>query len=139
MSPQMLAVVNEAEHAVGRLPQIAIATEHLFHGGMYARTVRIPAQSVITGTLLNIPTILIIHGNAKVLTNAGWIEIEGYAVLPGSAGRKQAFVALSTVEMTMVFPTQAKTVEDAERECTDEFEKLISRRSDSDIVVVTEE
>jgi hypothetical protein len=122
------------------VPQCELQTEHLFHGGMYARTIRIPSGVVLTGALIKIPTLLILNGYAEILTGENeWAQINGYGVIPGSAGRKQVIITRGPVEMTMLFPTQAKTVEEAEREFTDEWEKLMSRNSHSDILQVTGE
>jgi hypothetical protein len=56
------------------------------------------------------------------------VHLQGHAVLAASAGRKQAFLARVDTHLTMIFPTRAKTVEDAEREFTDEVDLLASRR-----------
>lgn len=106
---------------------------------MYARTIRLDAGIVLTGALIKIPTLLIFNGHADVWVGDGWLEMKGYGLIVGSAGRKQVFITRSCVEMTMIFPTQAKTVEEAEREFTDEYEKLMSRASNSDTVVITGE
>jgi hypothetical protein len=60
-------------------------------------------------------------------------------VIPASAGRKQVFVSRSTVTITMLFPTLARTVEEAEAEFTDEAAGLLSRRQDANTVVITGE
>ena len=95
---------------------------------MYARTVRIPADVLATGVLVKVPTLLIIHGSARVFTENDWVEFEGYNVLTGEAFRKQAFLTRSAVEMTMLFVTEAQTVEQAESEFTDECDLLMSRK-----------
>jgi len=138
-SPETLAAVRMVEAIVGRAEQIDVVTEHLFHGGMYARTIRIPADSIITGAFIKVPTMLVVHGDADVLTGDGWASLRGYGVLAGSACRKQVFITRSAVEMTMIFRTRAKTVEEAERELTDEYEKLMSHKSVRDEVVMTGE
>lgn len=122
-----------------QMPQVPLATQHLFHGGMYARTIRLAAETVVAGALIRVPTLLVVQGTADVWDGCRWRRIEGYTVLPGRAGRKQVFVARSDVAMTMLFPTQALTVEDAEREFTDECEQLMSRTSTTDAVWVTGE
>lgn len=138
-SPEQLAQIARVTEQILELPQIDIVTEHVFHGGMYARTIRIPAGCVLAGALIKVSTLLVVHGDAKVLTGDGAADLSGFSVLAGSAFRKQVFVALSPVEMTMIFPTQAKTVEEAERKFTDEYEKLMSRNSANDTVLVTGE
>lgn len=126
-SPEMRAKIDAATELLLKAPQIDLVTEHVFHAGMYARTIRLPAGVALTGALIKIPTLLIVHGEADVLTEDGWAQIRGYGVFSGSAGRKQVFVTRGPVEMTMIFPTQARSVEEAEEEFTDEYEKLMSR------------
>jgi hypothetical protein len=122
-----------------KLPQAEIPTEHVIHGGMYARTVRLPQDAVISGALIKVPTMLTVNGHAMVFVGDGWTELYGYNVFPASAGRKQLFVALGPVEITMVFPTKATTVDEAEREFTDEFELLQTRRDIAQTVNITGE
>lgn len=129
-STENLATLKDAERFILTLPQVEIPTEHVFHAGMYARTIRIPAGTVLTGALMKIPTILIVQGEAKIFVDGDWYAVNGYTVLTGAAGRKQMFAAATDVEMTMIFTTPATTVDEAEREFTDEFESLMSRRSE---------
>ena len=68
------------------------------------------------------------HGDALVHVESGPLELHGYNVVPASAGRKQAFVALTDTHLTMIFATDARDVDAAEREFTDEFDKLMTRR-----------
>ena len=138
-SPGIVQAIDTATDKLLTMPQLDLVTEHVLHGGMYARTIRLPEMYAMTGALIKIPTLLILHGRGEVFTDKGWQEFNGYHVLAGSAGRKQAFKCWSAVEMTMIFPTKAKSVEEAEREFTYEHEKLMSRNSLSDIVIVTGE
>lgn len=132
--------ISEVESIVLRAEQCEIATEHLFHAGMYSRTIRIPKGTCLTGALMKIATLLIVHGQAQFVTGYdGRISVSGYGVLPGSKGRKTLMVAYSDVEMTMIFPTQAKSIEEAESEFTDDADRLMSRQSTTDSVVITGE
>lgn len=108
--------------------QVEFPTEHLIHGGMYARTLHMKAEQVLTGALLNLPTVLIVAGDCAVFIGEETIELRGYSVLPGSAGRMQAFLAHTNLSMTMLFPTKAKTVAEAELELTDDCELLMTNR-----------
>lgn len=128
MSADSVAVVREFENAALQLPQAKIHTEHALHAGMYARTIMIPAGIVITGVQIKIPTILIISGDALVYGDDGTTRLTGYHVTLGAVGRKQAIYALSDTYLTMMFPTAAATVTEAEAEFTDEPERLGSRR-----------
>lgn len=125
--PDALRSIYAAQELVASVPQCEVQTEHVLHAGMYGRTIRVGAGMVGVGTLIKIPTLLIVHGEVDLWTPDGWLEVRGYCVLPGCAGRKQVFVTHSAVEMTMLFPTQAQTVDEAEREFTDEYELLMSR------------
>jgi hypothetical protein len=101
--------------------------------------VRVPAGVVITGALIKVATLLVAHGAAIVYVGDEPLHLSGHTVLPASAGRKQAFVALSDVHLTMIFPTNARTVAEAEAQFTDEPELLASRRDDRNRIVVTGE
>ncbi len=120
--------VRQLETAALAMPQVDIPTDHVFHAGMYARTIRIPAGVMLTGARILIPTILIISGDALVYGENGPERFSGYHVALGQCGRKQAFYALQDTYLTMLFPTGAKTVDAAEQQFTDEYEKLFSRK-----------
>jgi hypothetical protein len=132
-----LAIVHRMLRSVDQVP---IHTDHVLHGGMYARTIRLEVGIVMLGALIKRATILIVNGPASVLVGDEWGELDGYNVFPGCAGRKQLFVTRGDVAMTMIFPTAAKTVEEAEAEFTDEADLLISRRMDNgDTITITGE
>lgn len=138
--PATLTALTEGQELLMQVEDVEIPTEHLFHAGMYSRTIRMPAGAVLIGALIKIPTTVIVQGHAKVFVGEDWQELIGYNVIPGSAGRKQMFMSLSPVELTMTFPTSAKTVEEAEQEFTDEYALLMSRRQpELEKVIVTGE
>jgi len=129
MSAGAIRAVRALEERVLTLPQVPIETRHVLHAGMYARTVCIPAGVLITGAHITIPTLLIVSGHATLFIGEDDAELQGYAVVPASAGRKQAIYAHRDTLLTMLFPTAARTVEEAEEEFTDEPERLGSRRA----------
>ncbi len=108
--------------------ECAILTEHVLHAGMYSRTITMQPNTVLVGALIKVPTIVITVGHAKVLVGKDWADVDGYRVLPAQAGRKQLFVSIGPLIITMIFPTSAKTASEAEAEFTDECELLLSRR-----------
>lgn len=139
-SDAILAGINRVQDAILRVPQVEIQTEHIIHGGMYVRTIRLGAGVVLVGALIKVPTVLIVNGRTRVFTGEAWIELEGYHVIPARAGRKQIFVTRAETGITMIFRTDAKTVEQAELEFTDEAELLMSRtHGDRDTVTITGE
>jgi hypothetical protein len=128
VSADMLAKVREVEAVWLKMPQEKITTEHVFHAGLYARTVRIKGDQFISSVMIKRPTLVVIHGSVLALVNEGWIRLDGYNVIPAAAGRKTIFAAISDTEFTMLFPTTATTVEEAEREFTDETDLLMSHQ-----------
>ena len=123
-----------------RLPQVPIHTDHVLHGGMYARTILIPKETVLTGALIKVPTMLIIQGAVIVYMDGVPVLLDGYNCFYADAHRKQAFWAKSDTYVTMVFATSARTVEEAEEQFTDEFNALMSRsKTASNHVTITEE
>lgn len=127
MTKAQIDKVKILEAIAIKYPQFNIPVEHFLHGGMYVRTVKIPKGIVITGVLIQIETTLVINGHAMIHTGDAWIEREGYNVLPAASGRKQIFVALSDVNLTMFFPTTAENVKDAEEQFTTEADLLQNR------------
>ena len=127
-SPETLQAARNLQHLVESVEQVQAETEHCLHAGMYSRTIRVPAGMVGVGVRVKVPTLLVVCGDVQLLVGDEWMEICGYAVLQGCAGRKQVFCTRSDVVMTMVFPTQAQSVDEAEREFTDEYETLMTRR-----------
>lgn len=127
MTTDAVDKVRQMEAVSRQFPQVEIATRHVFHAGMYARTICIPAGVLLTGVFIRIPTLLVFSGHATVFVGSAAIELSGHHVLPASAGRKQAFLAHADTELTMLFPTAATTVEEAESQFTDEPDQLFSR------------
>ncbi len=116
-----------------------LPTEHVIHAGMYVRTIAMPPGMVLTGALIKRPTLVIVSGEGFVRSGGEWIAFRGYRVIPASSGRKQIFISHSTVMISMAFPTSARTVEEAEREFTDDADRLLSRRQNANRAVITEE
>jgi hypothetical protein len=138
---QMRAIeqkVREREEALPEEQRFRPQMEHVLHAGMYARTCRLNAGVCIVSVLIKIPTMLIVHGAAWVHAGDRWYKIEGHQCMPAAAGRKQIYLTVQPTEITMVFRSQAETVEEAEAEFTDEAEQLLSRHQDNgDITIVT--
>lgn len=128
MAPEAIQLVRDLEALTEQLPQVDIETDHVLHAGMYARTIRIPAGVVLTGALIEVDTVLIVQGDTDVFIGGDTVRLTGYHVLQASKGRKQAFYAHADTYVTMVFPSQASTVEQAENEFTNEADRLLSRR-----------
>jgi hypothetical protein len=130
-SPEVLKYIERLHHEVLSHPQAEIPTEHVLHGGMYIRTIRLDAGTITVSSLIRLATVLIVNGSTAVIAGDEAVELEGYNVILGSAGRKQVFVTRSAVEMTMMFATSAKTVTEAEDEVFAQADELMSRADGS--------
>lgn len=131
MTPVAIEKVRKLEDLIRELPQVCLETDHVLHGGMYARTVTLPAGAVITGALIKVPTILIVSGHVRVFLDDEAVDIHGYRVLAASGIRKQAFMVYEDTVLTMIFTTEAKSVEECENQFTDEADQLMSRWPDA--------
>jgi len=127
-STAAIQAVRELESALLASPQVNVPIEHSLHAGVYARTARIPAGAVVTGAEIKVSTVLVLSGDATVYTGDGEIRLTGYHVIEADAGRKSAFLAHADTALTMLFASRARSVDEAEREFTDEFDALASRR-----------
>jgi len=132
MSVSAIAKVNALIEVVKDMPQELIHTHHVIHGGMYARTVLIKAGCVAAGSLMKVPTILVINGDVTVFGDGDSFRLTGFHVLPASAHRKQAVFANEDTAVTMLFTTKVKTIAEAEDEFTDEADQLMSRKAEAE-------
>lgn len=131
MTPEAIDRAQRMTDASLALPQVEIQTQHVLHAGMYARTIRIPAGVLLTGVVIKVPTVLVFDGHCTVYVGDCTVELDGYHVLPAEAGRKQVFWTHRDTMLTMLFPTQAQTVAEAESQFTDEADMLLSRKQDA--------
>jgi len=134
---EALQKVLIVEDRIRQREQIKIRTEHIFHAGLYVRTVRLQPNTVFTSVLIKVPTLIVINGICDLLAGDQWVRVEGYSVIPANSGRKCIYITRGLVEITMVFPSDAKTVEEAESQFTDESHCLLSRTQDDDMVLFT--
>ena len=139
MASDALVRVRALEGELAALPQVEIPTSHLFHAEIYARTIRIPAGVALTGALIKVPTVLMFSGHATVFMGDRAVDLRGYHVLPASAGRKQAFLAHADTDLTMLFPSAAQSVAEAEAEFADEVDLLLSHRQAAETTTFTGE
>lgn len=140
MDSDTIEKVRAVESELMKHPQMKLNTLHVIHAGMYSRTVIVPAGHAIVGVLIKVPTQVIVTGTARVLVRDEFLELYGCNVLPAQAGRKQIFIAITDIYITMIFPSEAQTVAEAEAEFTDETDLLMSHKDESlNLFVKTEE
>ena len=135
-TPEALETIGHVEAKMRAMPQIHLHTDHVLHAGMYARTIHLAARVAITSVLIKIPTMIVVHGTCRVYAGE-WRDLEGFNVIPASAGRKMIYVTATPTKITMIFPSDAKSVEEAERQFTDDAEQLLSRSCKDDTITIT--
>ena len=105
-----------------------IRTEHHLHAGVYSRTLYVPANTIVVGLLIKVPTQLIACGDFELTDGGKVIAFRGYHIFDGAPYRQAAVRTHKPSAFTMLFATNAKTVEEAENEFTDEPERLLTRK-----------
>lgn len=129
VTDESIAFANEVERLSLEQEQIQIATDHVFHAGLYSRTICIPKGVLLTSVQIKIDTVITMCGDCLIMGGPNGAErFTGYHVLRGHAGRKNVYYAIEDTWLTMSFVTSATTVEQAEEEFTEETNKLGSRR-----------
>lgn len=121
--------VRALERTLADLPQVDLQTQHLVHGGMYARTIFIPGGTVLTGALTKQDNVCVVVGDITVTTDEGPQHLTGFHVLPAKAGAKRAGIAHSDTWWTTLMTTEHTEVADIEQQMTDEADLLQTNRT----------
>lgn len=121
------ALVERLERMSLALPQTAIPTEHVLNGGMYARTITIPAGVLLTGAAHKTDHINVCMGDIEVLTDDGPKRLTGLHVLATKAGMKRAGYTHGPTRWTTICRTAQTTVQAAEDELVEQPERLQTR------------
>lgn len=77
------------EDALLTLPQVVLETWHHFADGLVARTIMIPADTVLTGAAHKAEHLNICYGDIEVMTDSGMQRLTGYHVIPSLPGTKR--------------------------------------------------
>lgn len=131
------ARIQELAAIGAREPVDPPPTYHLLHAGLYVRSIMIPAAHVLTGVRIKIPTVIVLEGDCSVTDGSTVQRYSGFHVIAGAADRQQAYEAHIDTFLAMMFPSSARTVEEAEAQFTDEADRLMSRRSNQNAVFIT--
>lgn len=122
---------TKIENIISSFPQKPIVTWHSLYDGVYTRTMVMEKGEALAGALIKIPTTILINGYVKGFIGGEVIELNGFNAIPAPQNRKQIFYALEETTITMIFKTNAQTVDKAEEEFTDDFKRLLSRNEES--------
>jgi hypothetical protein len=120
--------VRELERQMLAFPQVDLSTTHLVHAGMYARTILIPAGTLLTGALTNCDNICVVVGDITVTTDDGTVRLTGHHVIPARAGFKRAGLAHADTYWTTFMHTDKQEVSEIEKQMTDEADMLQTSR-----------
>ena len=88
-----------------KLPQVDMPVEHNFCNGLYARTMHIPAGTVLTGAVHKNESFFVVRkGTLIVTTDDGTAQVGPGFMSVTKANAKRAGVALTAVEVTTFHP-----------------------------------
>ena len=109
---------------------VELDTWHHFADGLVARTILIPAGTVLTGAAHKAEHLNIAHGDITVWTEAGMRRLTGYHVLPSLPGAKRAGLAHADTWWTTVHinPGNEHDIEALEDALLEDAHMLQSRR-----------
>lgn len=119
--------VCRLEQAILQGPQVDLRTEHVLSGGVYARTIHIPAGTVLTGATHKKDHVNVVCGDISVTTDDGVKRITGYHVLPSKAGIKRAGIAHADTIWTTLCKTDLTDIKAIEDDLVEESDRLQNR------------
>jgi hypothetical protein len=120
--------IEQLEDAILKAPQVDLQTKQALSGKVYARTILIPAGTVLTGATHKKDHINIVCGDITVTTDEGPKRIIGYHVIETKAGSKRAGVAHADTMWTTVCHTELTDSEAIEDELVEESSRLQTRQ-----------
>lgn len=105
-------------------------TWHSFADGLVARTILIPAGTVLTGGAHKAEHLNVCHGDITVWTEQGMKRLKGYHVLPSLPGAKRVGYAHADTYWTTVHvnPDNLRDVQALEDALIEDADQLQSRR-----------
>lgn len=119
-------VYEFAEAFRGDPAEVHLDIEQHLHAGVYSRTIFQPAGVLCAAVMIRVPTQLIVCGHARIYCDGGAFDVKGYRVLEGLAGRQVMVYTYADTWGTMLFATEAKTFEEAEKEFAGDDYRLLS-------------
>lgn len=122
------ASIEQLEQAILAGPQVDLRTQQDLSGGVYARTIYIPAGTVLTGATHKKDHVNIVIGDITVTTDEGPVRLTGHHVLPTKAGSKRAGIAHQDTVWTTLCATELTDFEAIEDELVEESARLQTRQ-----------
>lgn len=108
---------------------VDIATWHHFADGLVARTIFIPAGTVLTGAPHKAEHLNVCHGDIEVWTEDGMKRLTGYHVLPSLPGTKRAGLTFADTWWTTIHlnPGNERDIAKLEDALVEDSERLLTR------------
>ena len=122
--------IEQAEQALLTFPQVVLETWHHFADGLVARTIMIPAGTVLTGAVHKAEHLNVCFGDIEVMTDAGMQRLTGYHVIPSLPGTKRIGRTYGDTLWTTVHlnPGNERDIAKLEDALVDDAHRLQSRR-----------
>lgn len=119
--------VNAIETVILNAPQVDLNTAHALSGKVYARTIYIPAGTILTGAEHKKDHINIMQGDITVSTDEGMRRLTGHHIIETKAGNKRIGFAHADTVWTTVCYTEFTDIEDIENDLVETPEQLQTR------------
>lgn len=109
--------IKALEEQVLAMPQIDFQPKHYFGGGIYARELWMPKNSVVTGKIhIKEHLCSIAFGDVTITDEFGSVRVKGPCTFVGKPGSKRALFMHEDTLWTAYHTTDKLTVEEAEAE-----------------------
>lgn len=93
--------IYRLEAEILKQPQVEMPVEHAFCSGLYARTLRIPKGTILTGAVHRFDSFFVVReGRLAVTTDSEPTILDSGSMLVTRAGTKRAGAALTDVTIT---------------------------------------
>ena len=122
------ADISRLEALVLAQPQVDLRTEHALFDGHYARTIFIPAGTVLIGARHKTDHMNVAMGDITVTTDSGPTRLTGMNIIPTRAGSKRAGYAHADTVWITICKTQLTDIEAIENELVEEADRLQTRQ-----------
>lgn len=119
--------IERLESFLAQVDQVDLGTTHALCGGVYARTIFIPAGTVLTGAAHKRDHLNVMQGDITVWTESGMQRLTGQHVLPSRAGAKRAGWAHADTWWTTISATALTDLDEIEAEQVEQPERLQTR------------
>ena len=101
----MEALIEKAVGS-GEFDHIDIPVEHTFHGGVYARSIRIPKGAILTGHIHKYDNLhMLLYGVLQMQADDGVVELHGPQWICARSGIKRAARAMTDCLWITFLPT----------------------------------